>query len=215
MTQLSREGLKEIVSDPTINQGSEFAEMARRLLAVEGQPSPSQVHLRQLVDVVWNAATESDEVPSTEWADQLIAAVNWQEAQPAPVAQPVQVPDDVLAALQKVAKIRLDLNDFDGDRRGIADCLGDAEEDLIAVVNRRAAMLKQPSSIQGRDDAVSYAEIKQPASNSPAVPDGIIAAVNRLLDSDGSRGCYSAVQCHEAHAEIEQLLAAAPKQESE
>lgn len=54
--------------------------------------------------------------------------------------QPV-VPDDVLAALQKVARIRLDLNDFDGDRRGIADCLGDAEEALIEVVNRHAAML--------------------------------------------------------------------------
>lgn len=56
--------------------------------------------------------------------------------QPAPV-----VPDDVLAALQKVARIRLDLNGFDGDRRGIADCLGNAEEALIEVVNRRAAML--------------------------------------------------------------------------
>lgn len=60
----------------------------------------------------------------------------YRHAQPAPV-----VPDDVLDALQKVARIRLDLNDFDGDRRGIADCLGDAEEALIEVVNRRAAML--------------------------------------------------------------------------
>ncbi|WP_200617575.1 hypothetical protein [Klebsiella variicola] len=58
------------------------------------------------------------------------------ESQPAPV-----VPDDVLDALQKVARIRLDLNEFDGDRRGIADCLCDAEEALIEVVNRRAAML--------------------------------------------------------------------------
>ncbi len=58
------------------------------------------------------------------------------KAQPAPV-----VPDDVLGALQKVARIRLDMNDFDGDRRGIADCLCDAEEALIEVVNRRAAML--------------------------------------------------------------------------
>lgn len=55
--------------------------------------------------------------------------------------QPV-VPDDVLDALQKVARIRLDLNNFDGDRRGIADCLCDAEEALIEVVNRRAAMLQ-------------------------------------------------------------------------
>lgn len=59
----------------------------------------------------------------------------YRHAQPASV-----VPDDVLDALQKVARIRLDLNDFDGDRRGIADCLGDAEEALIEVVNRRAAM---------------------------------------------------------------------------
>lgn len=62
-------------------------------------------------------------------------------AQPAPV-----VPDDVLEALQKVARIRLDMNDFDGDRRGIADCLGDAEEALIEVVNRRAAMLHAGNS---------------------------------------------------------------------
>lgn len=45
--------------------------------------------------------------------------------------------------------------------------------------------------------------------NSPVIPDGLIAAVNRLLDSDGSRGCYSAIQCGDAHDEIERLLAAA------
>ncbi|MGM8846403.1 hypothetical protein [Enterobacter roggenkampii] len=52
------------------------------------------------------------------------------------------VPDDVMAAIQKVARIRLDLNDFDGDRRGIAESLGEAEEALIEVVNHRAAMLQ-------------------------------------------------------------------------
>ncbi|MCE5964800.1 DUF551 domain-containing protein [Enterobacter roggenkampii] len=52
------------------------------------------------------------------------------------------VPDDVMAAIQKVARIRLDLNDFDGDKRGILDCLSEAEEALIEVVNRRAAMLQ-------------------------------------------------------------------------
>ncbi|HHC3981426.1 TPA: hypothetical protein ACN7ID_000307 [Klebsiella pneumoniae] len=72
----------------------------------------------------------------------------YRHAQPAPVV-PV-VPDDVLDALQKVARIRLDLNDFDGDRRGIADCLGDAEEALIEVVNRCAAMLAAaPQEVQG------------------------------------------------------------------
>lgn len=60
----------------------------------------------------------------------------YRHAQSVPV-----VPDDVMAAIQKVARIRLDLNGFDGDRRGIADCLGNAEEALIEVVNRCAAML--------------------------------------------------------------------------
>ncbi|HHT0006916.1 TPA: hypothetical protein ACTXAL_004940 [Klebsiella quasipneumoniae subsp. similipneumoniae] len=65
-------------------------------------------------------------------------------------AQQAVVPDDVLEALQKVARIRLDMNDFDGDRRGIADCLGDAEEALIEVVNRRAAMLADvPQEVKG------------------------------------------------------------------
>ncbi|EMB2809574.1 TPA: hypothetical protein OTP91_003791 [Enterobacter hormaechei] len=58
----------------------------------------------------------------------------------------LSVPDDVMAAIQKVARIRLDLNDFDGDKRGIAESLGEAEEALIEVVNRRAAMLQRGKS---------------------------------------------------------------------
>lgn len=50
------------------------------------------------------------------------------------------------------------------------------------------------------------------AGNPPVIPDGLIAAVNRLLDSDGSRGCYSAIQCGDAHDEIERLLAAVPQE---
>lgn len=89
-------------------------------------------------------------------------------------AQHPVVPDDVLDALQKVASIRLDLNDFDGDRRGIADCLGDAEEALIEIVNRRAAMLNHPSSIKTNTDAAPGTEIKHPSSNSPAIPEGYV-----------------------------------------
>lgn len=69
--------------------------------------------------------------------------------------EPVSVPDDVMAAIQKVARIRLDLNDFDGDKRGIADSLGEAEEALIEVVNRRAAML------QGADGTLTNEGTKQ------------------------------------------------------
>ncbi|MFM7915828.1 hypothetical protein PU640_10895 [Klebsiella pneumoniae] len=78
--------------------------------------------------------------PVTPHADERRIILLYRHAQ-----QPV-VPDDVLDALQKVARIRLDMNDFDGDRRGIADCLGDAEEALIEVVNRRAATLQAGNS---------------------------------------------------------------------
>lgn len=43
-----------------------------------------------------------------------------------------------------------------------------------------------------------------------SVPDGLAAAVNRLLDSDGSRGTFSAIRRGDALAEVERLLAAAP-----
>ena len=41
------------------------------------------------------------------------------------------------------------------------------------------------------------------------IPNELIAAVNRLLDSNGSRGCYNAIKCYDAHIEVERLLAAA------
>lgn len=41
-------------------------------------------------------------------------------------------------------------------------------------------------------------------------PDGLADAVNRLLDSDGSRGTFSAIRRGDALAEVERLLAAAP-----
>lgn len=52
------------------------------------------------------------------------------------------IPDEVLSAIRKVARIRTDLDDFDGDRRGIADCLDEAEQELIVTINEHAAMLQ-------------------------------------------------------------------------
>lgn len=46
------------------------------------------------------------------------------------------------------------------------------------------------------------------------IPNELIAAVNRLLDSNGSRGCYSAIKCYDAHIEVERLLAAARQEVS-
>lgn len=91
----------------------------------------------------------------------------------APPAQ-VSVPDDVMAAIQKVARIRLDLNDFDGDKRGILDCLSDAEEALIEVVNRRAAMLQGAEPVSNRDE----------------LPDGWVACSERMPDDEEDVLCF-------------------------
>ncbi|WP_396266916.1 hypothetical protein [Klebsiella pneumoniae] len=119
-SKLTRERLQEIAEDGFLKHG-ESKELARMALAaMDSEP----VGMFRKSAVGYTPSYHEDAVPL------------YRHAQPAPV-----VPDDVLDALQKVARIRLDLNEFDGDRRGIADCLGDAEEALIEVVNRRAAML--------------------------------------------------------------------------
>lgn len=108
--------------------------------------------------------------------DRVIRYADEFKEQPAPV-----VPQDVLEALQKVARIRLDMNDFDGDRRGIADCLGDAEEALIEVVNRRAAMLQELQKSAGVTNNCRSNENMQDmqAGNSPVIP----GAEQRIADA--------------------------------
>ncbi len=111
---------------------SEERELARMALAAMDSEPVAVIDLANLDYLLSGADADVWPPEREEMGDVLL----YRHAQPAPV-----VPDDVLAALQKVARIRLDMDGFDGDRRGIADCLCDAEEALIEVVNRRAAML--------------------------------------------------------------------------
>ncbi|MDM4218433.1 DUF551 domain-containing protein [Klebsiella pasteurii] len=127
--------------------------------------------------------------------------------------QPV-VPDDVLDALQKVARIRLDLNDFDGDRRGIADCLGDAEEALIEVVNRRAAMLQGAENTESRcgiQTAPALDSFKKNADarcgNSPAIPEGYV-----MVPKEPTAQMYDAGDRQMTTKQVwDAMLAAAPQ----
>ncbi|EQC1085644.1 hypothetical protein ACY2HN_003004 [Klebsiella pneumoniae] len=133
---ITREQLLEIIETDHVQCGeaSYLARMALAAMASEHKRNPVLAYADSYRDMakqgvesvpIWSIITE---------LERNIAPI-YRHAQ-----QPV-VPDDVLDALQKVARIRLDLNNFDGDRRGIADCLCDAEEALIEVVNRRAATL--------------------------------------------------------------------------
>ncbi|EIH4659324.1 DUF551 domain-containing protein [Escherichia coli] len=51
------------------------------------------------------------------------------------------IPSDVLSAILKFARVRADFDDFDGDRRGIGDCLDEAEQELIVTINKYASQL--------------------------------------------------------------------------
>ncbi|WXE09446.1 DUF551 domain-containing protein [Klebsiella pneumoniae] len=113
------------------------------------QPAPvSYSDFEEFWSAYIHPLAQDDELKDFSWGIWNACVSN---SQPAPVVP--LVPDDVLDALRKVARIRLDLNDFDGDRRGIADCLCDAEEALIEVVNRCAAMLAAYPQSPGGDHA--------------------------------------------------------------
>lgn len=130
ISNLTRGELEEVVS--TYGKKHIAHRMATELLAaMGGEPVLWAWHHLDM----WHV-TSHDGRARDLWLSGFKVIPLYRHAQPVPV-----VPQDVLEALQKVARIRLDMNDFDGDRRGIADCLGDAEEALIEVVNRRAAML--------------------------------------------------------------------------
>ncbi len=51
------------------------------------------------------------------------------------------IPGEVLSEIMKVARVRADFDDFDGDRRGIGDCLDEAEQELIVTINKYASQL--------------------------------------------------------------------------
>ncbi|EOT2530548.1 DUF551 domain-containing protein [Escherichia coli] len=51
------------------------------------------------------------------------------------------IPGEVLSAILKFARVRADFDDFDGDRRGISDCLDEAELELIVTINKHASQI--------------------------------------------------------------------------
>ncbi|HFK8477461.1 TPA: hypothetical protein ACG0O1_002419 [Escherichia coli] len=51
------------------------------------------------------------------------------------------IPGEVLSAILKFARVRADFDDFDCDRRGIGDCLDEAEQELIVTINKYASQL--------------------------------------------------------------------------
>ncbi len=65
---------------------------------------------------------------------------NFREISETSTNSPV-IPGEVLSAILKFARVRADFDDFDGDRRGISDCLDEAELELIVTINKHASQI--------------------------------------------------------------------------
>lgn len=70
----------------------------------------------------------------------MLHAGNFRENANSSTNSPV-IPGEVLSAILKFARVRADFDDFDGDRRGIGDCLDEAEQELIVTINKYASQL--------------------------------------------------------------------------
>ena len=146
------------------------------------QPVPvvSADLLHTAASAIEDLLTIKDRTGACVWFDLPFRLRSAANAHSAPV-----VPDDVLAALQKVARIRLDLNDFDGDRRGIADCLGDAEEALIMLAAAPQLPGSDPATVPGKWIPVS--------ERMPEVGDIVLTAMGGVVNV-GETEC-SAANC--------------------
>jgi hypothetical protein len=86
------------------------------------------------------------------------------------------IPSEVLSAIQKVAKIRADFDDFDGDRRGIGDCLDEAEQELIVTINKYASQLAaEPIAPNDVREQTAIPQV-------PVTPDSWISCSDRMPD---------------------------------
>lgn len=97
------------------------------------------------------------------------------------------------------------------DACSVLDASVSMARELLA--NREAQPVGFYTTVSGRkgviwhngapeDDTTIYT-----APPAPAVLDNLAAAVNRLLDYDGTRGHFSAIRCSDAREEVERLLA--------
>ena len=87
------------------------------------------------------------------------------------------IPSEVLSAIREVAKIRADFDDFDGDRRGIGDCLDEAEQELIVTINKYASQLAaEPIAPNDVREQTAIPQV-------PVIPDGWISCSERMPEN--------------------------------
>ncbi|EGF5370957.1 DUF551 domain-containing protein [Escherichia coli] len=112
------------------------------------------------------------------------------------------IPGEVLSAIREVARIRADFDDFDGDRRGVGDCLDEAEQELIVTINKYASQLAA--------EPIATNNVREQQTAVPPVPeiqDDVAQAIEnlkqKLVECNRYNYCADAVKgvedaCHAA-----------------
>lgn len=109
------------------------------VLIVPDEIEPDDSNTFDYVDG-WNACREAMFQSGNLRENTNSSTNNFREIAETSTNYPV-IPSEVLSAILKVAKIRADFDDFDGDRRGIGDCLDEAEQELIVTINKYASQI--------------------------------------------------------------------------
>ncbi|WP_225381837.1 DUF551 domain-containing protein [Escherichia coli] len=106
---------------------------------------------------------------------------------------------EMFAASLKVARIRADFDDFDGDRRGIGDCLDEAEQELIVTINKYASQLAA--------EPIATNDVREQQTAVPPIQADVAQAIEnlkqKLVECNRYNYCADAVKgvedaCHAA-----------------
>ncbi|ENB2577995.1 dTDP-6-deoxy-L-hexose 3-O-methyltransferase, partial [Escherichia coli] len=95
---------------------------------------------RDIAAEIWNACRTAMLQSGNFRESKNSSTNNFREIAETSTNYPV-IPSEVLSAILKFARVRADFDDFDGDRRGIGDCLDEAEQELIVTINKYASQL--------------------------------------------------------------------------
>ncbi|EHW5797501.1 DUF551 domain-containing protein [Escherichia coli] len=149
----------------------------------------------------WNACRAAMLQSGNFWENKNSSTNNFREIAETSTNYPV-IPSEVLSAIQKVAKIRADFDDFDGDRRGIGDCLDEAEQELIVTINKYASQLAaEPIAPNDVREQTAIPQV-------PVTPDGWISCSERMPPQDdwiliySKHGEYMAGQVQGEYVEL-------------
>ncbi len=83
----------------------------------------------------------------------MLQSGNFREIAETSTNSPV-IPSEVLSAILKFARVRADFDDFDGDRRGIGDCLDETEHELIVTINKYACIFQKRISAKDQSNRI-------------------------------------------------------------